>query len=109
VSLVNEISNAANGAAKMNIKRELEKLAAKVGATVEEDTGSRDTRTLQICAPAGMVWESQAGMHIPVIAARGTTAEANDYNVRELDNASDIISCGVRPMTPEEKELCAED
>lgn len=41
-------------------------LAKTVGATVEEDSGCRESRILQIVAPDGKLWKSTGGCHLVV-------------------------------------------
>ena len=74
--------------------RDIKKVAASVGATVEEDTGDRDMRVFQVIAPDCKVFEE--GLHmLRVEWGRGSDALA--FNLDTLADLKDRVKGGLIP------------
>ncbi len=93
----------------MKTKKDLEKLAGSVGATLEEDTGYRDMRTFQICAPDGQRWKCNDTLHILVQWAKGSTKQVIAYNEDEYGDAECRVKCGLEAIPAEEMDLYSND
>lgn len=91
----------------MRTKADIERLAKAAGATLEEDEGYRDMRTLQIVAPAGKLWHDGGVQCLRIEWAKGTTPKAVEYNEVAYRDTESRIRCGLYDMTPEEAELYA--
>jgi hypothetical protein len=90
-------------------RQSLSQLAAKHGAIVEEDEGTSDMRLFQVIAPAGKIWKG-ADLHTLVVQwARGGSDQAIRFNQDSFKDVAERMSHGLRDMTEEERELCAED
>jgi hypothetical protein len=78
----------------------------KAGGTLEEDTGYRDMRVLQLVAPKGKLWSGADVQSYPVHWAKGNSTHAVEYNERNaFADAMDTINHGLRDMTEDEKPL----
>ncbi len=93
----------------MKTKRDLERLAELVGATLEEDSGWRDMRVFQIIAPKGQRWISDSVVSIKIEWAKGHSESDRKYNESEFALASERVACGFKPIPAEDLYLYAED
>jgi len=92
---------------KMRTKANIERLAKVVGATVEEDYGTRNMRTFQVVAPPGKLWHDGGTQCLRLEWARGATRLAREYNEVAYLDAESRIRCGLYDMTAEEAEFYA--
>jgi hypothetical protein len=86
-------------------KQALARAAAKVGATVEEDTGYRSMRVFQVCAPDGKVWEDGPCVHLRCDIESERSAQGLAYNDGEAKVARKRIASGLRAIRPDEVEF----
>jgi len=86
----------------MKTKTHLERLAAKTGATLEEDDGYRDMRVFQLVAPEGKIWIDGGVTSIRVEWAKGSGRHAVEHNEAEYLVVSEAAECGMEPMTEEQ-------
>ena len=83
--------------AHMKTKSDIERLAKAAGATLEEDHGYRDMRTLQIVAPEGKQWSDGGATSIRVEWAKGSTPSALKCNEDAYRDAASRVACGLEP------------
>jgi hypothetical protein len=93
----------------MKTLNEIKRVVSKAGGSVEEDAGFRDMRTLQVVAPAGMLWAGTGCQCRPVQWARGSAPHAVAHNEAAFRDILDTLSHGLRAMTEEEAYEYAED
>jgi len=93
----------------MTLVCKLRLAAVKAGGTLEEDEGRRDMRVFQAVAPSGHVWAGNDCVHVRIDWASGSGPRVAEFNASAFDSALQTISHGLRLMTPEETELCADE
>ena len=73
---------------------EVRRAIAKAGGTMEEDTGLRDMRTLQACAPDGKLWAE--GLHcIRIDWATGNTPHAAAHRADTFRDLKERLADGL--------------
>jgi hypothetical protein len=92
-----------------NALGDVKRAAAKAGGTVEEDTGYRDMRVLQVVAPHGYLWVGNDCQCTRVEWATGKAPHAISANEQTFASLAEMLSHGLREMTAEECELYAEE
>lgn len=93
----------------MRTKTDLEKLAKRAGATLEEDEGYRDMHTFQIVAPDGKWWAASFTIHLRVEWARGTSRSAVAFNEDAYNDAASRVAHGLEDIPETELYLYATD
>lgn len=87
----------------MKTLNDIKRAAAKVGATVEEDTGYRDMRVFQLVAPDGKLWNATDCQCERVHWACGAAPHAITHNESAYRDILGTVSLGLRDMTEAEK------
>ena len=90
--------------------RNLTKLAQLARASLEEDHGSLDVRTLQLVAPAGKRWKSNQFISTPVLWARreAILTSARRFNLYSFTDACQVIEAGLEDIPEIERGYYAD-
>lgn len=95
----------------MNTKattRDLQRLAQRYGATLEEDNGLRDMRVFQIVAPRGFRWLDGA-ICLRIDWQTGSGGDADRFNSESLRDAETRLRGGMEAIPESESYLYPED
>ena len=87
----------------------LRRAVEAAGGTLEEDTGYRDMRCLQLVAPSGQWWAGAGVQCYRLDWARGHSPQAERGNAEALRDGLAICAGGLAPIPASMAELYAAD